>query len=121
MPKKKQLEVSEDELVDKVIEWLKIAISQQQIKYRLHRDYGMPMNRWLALKEKVTAKLKENFDILEANRREIQNERLEGLLNDAIEQQDGALALKVLQEINKVSGLYETKVKIDSTDYHLDI
>lgn len=95
--------------------------SYSRIKEQMYHAYGLPFSQFDSVKEEIVKRLKENTDAIKEHPTELQLERLHGLLEDAADQQDVQLALKVTAEISKLLSLYEQKLKVETTEYKLDI
>lgn len=119
--KNPKVEFDMEDVVARGLELLRMGYYPTKICYYLHQEYGVPFNRFPDVKEAMKKELKERTDIVTEYAKEVQLERLHALLEDTISQSDMQMALKTIAEINKVLGVYEQKVKVETTAYKLEV
>lgn len=108
--------------VNKVAKMLAKGLSQKEIKMRLTEEWGCTeQNIHYYIKRAIKAmqsSIERKLDYVIA----LQRERLEFILNGAIEKKDYSSAQKIIDSMNKLYGLYEEKknVKIDAPTIKFD-
>lgn len=110
-----------EEWVNEGLNMYRIGYNTSRVKERLMRDMGMKYHFFPDVKMEIKKRITDAMDIYGELAKELNTDRLNSLLQDAIEQQDGRLALDVIKEINKLHSLYETKVRVENVEYKLNI
>lgn len=110
-----------EEWVNEGLNMYRIGYNTSRVKERLMRDMGMKYHFFPDVKMEIKQRITDAMDIYGELAKELNTDRLNALLQDAIEQQDGRLALDVIKEINKLHSLYETKVRVENVEYRLNI
>lgn len=110
-----------EDVVARGLDFLRMGYYPTKICYNLHKEFGVPFNRFPDVKEAMKKELKERTDIVTEYAREVQLERLHGLLEDSVNQGDMQMALKTISEMNKILGVYEQKLKVEATAYTLEV
>lgn len=82
----------------------------------LYKELGVPLNQFININKKVMDTLSEVNDIYNSCGRELQLERLQELMQDAIGNNDGNLALKIIAEINKLMSYYTQNVNMTNNE-----
>lgn len=119
--KQKLTEEDFNKCVEEGLRLYRKGTASTRIKEALVKNLGMKCNQFNEVKAAIKKRLIEETDVYTEMAREINLDRLNGLLDDAIEQQDGQLALKVIQEINKMQNVYTQKVEITTKEYRLEL
>lgn len=110
-----------EKIVDESYYKLLRGQSPSRIKKQMYDAFGLPFSQFSDVKAEIVKRLTENTDAIKEYPTELQLERLHNLLEDAINQQDTQLALKITAEISKLLSLYENRLKVETTEYKLDI
>ena len=107
-----------EERIEQAAEWLlknpdskwTDFVEHFKAKWNIQRDMA---NRYMKMANERLGNVKTNVEAA----RKIAELSLQNLLRIAIEDKDAKLALQIRMELNKISGLYTTKVQIeDSTE-----
>lgn len=106
--------------VDTAYEMIHKGYGVSKIKLHLMND-GMKEYQFNKVKDKLKERITYANDIYDELAKEINTQRLNEMLERAIDSGDDALALKIVQEMNKLKSLYITQVKVDTTEYKLEL
>lgn len=109
-----------EEWVNEGFRMYRIGYDTSRVKERLMRDMGMKYHFFPDVKMSIKKRITDAMDIYGELAKELNTDRLNSLLEGAIEQQDGRLALDIIKEINKLHSLYTQKVQIENVEYRLN-
>lgn len=107
--------------INHAIECYKTGYNASRIIGILNREYGVPFNDWIELKQEVKNRIKESCDVYAEIAFEMQMARLDDLIERAIEAGDDAQALKVIAEQNKLLNLYNQKIQVTIDEYKISL
>lgn len=96
-----------------IYDYIRLGYSRGKIQEEI-------MNRWGCVKRSAQRYVKDALESLEEDNKEfvqktrdVQRERIESLVSKAMEKNDFMAAVKALDLINKMDGLYNEKVALD--------
>lgn len=107
--KQKELKIREAEIIKRI----RKGWSHSKITEWLSDNYGLSKSHSYNLVTKAFNTLAEKADEVIENAKNIQIERLEDMLVNSLESEDKKTALKALDMLNKIYGLYVQKQDIN--------
>lgn len=112
-PKEKIYKENEKQLVIRYIhELMKRGLSKREIRNHIADKTSFNANaiyKWINMAyDALTADMDESIEVTRA----ITKERLEKILQEALETNNYNIALKTTEQLNKINGLYQEKVEV---------
>jgi hypothetical protein len=106
-----------EEIIQRGIELYSKGYSNSYVRSQIYKEFNFKYCYFDTLRKDIVKQIEKESDALGSVTRELNLTRLNSLLNDAIEQGDTQMSLKIIQEINKMTNQYEdkTEVKVDNT------
>ena len=115
MARKKQPELKKQDLINKIVEMSCSGISQPVIMEWLNKQANIQISYSYELLRQAKPIILDTLKSIAKDRLEETIVKLEIMYQDALDVKDKRLALEILKEINKISGLHNLKTEVDVT------
>jgi hypothetical protein len=115
MARKKQPELKKQDLINKIVEMSCSGISQPVIMEWLNKQACIQISYSYELLRQAKPIILDTLKSIAKDRLEETIVKLEIMYQDALDVKDKRLALEILKEINKISGLHNLKTEVDVT------